>query len=91
MTEAIRAWKRALPPSPEPPVAIPRPTPSNQPTPDRARAFTRWDTDKDGVLTLEEYWTGLTNPTNAENRFKNFDKDGDGRLTRDEFVTPTPR
>jgi hypothetical protein len=43
---------------------------------------------KDGVLTLEEYRTGLTNPTNAENRFKNFDKHGDGELTRDEFVTP---
>ena len=64
---------------------------AKRPTPDRARAFTRWDTDKDGVLTLEEYRTGLTNPTNAENRFKNFDKDGDGKLTRVEFVTPGPR
>ena len=91
MAEAIRAWKATLPLSPEPPVAVPRPTPAKRPTPDRARAFTRWDTDKDGVLTLEEYRTGLTNPTNAENRFKNFDKDGDGKLTHDEFVTPEPR
>jgi hypothetical protein len=86
--EALRAWKSALPPASEPPTAIQRPAQPNLPAPDRARAFTRWDTDKDGVLTLEEYRTGLTKPTNAETRFRNFDKDGDGKLTRDEFVTP---
>jgi hypothetical protein len=43
---------------------------------------------KDGVLTVVEYRTGLTNPTNAESRFRNFDKNNDGELTRDEFVTP---
>jgi N-acetylgalactosamine-6-sulfatase len=91
MTEAIRAWKRTLPRSPEPPVVVPHPNPAKPPAPDRARTFTRWDTDRDGVLTLDEYRTGLTNPTNAENRFKSFDRDSDGKLTRDEFVTPGPR
>lgn len=91
MMKAIRAWKATLPPVPEPPVTVPRAGSQNRPAPDRERAFTRWDTDKDGVLTLEEYRTGLTRPTNAEGRFRNFDRDGDGKLTRDEFVTPRGR
>lgn len=88
MIEVLRAWKATLPPSPVPSAAGQRPAQPDRPAPDRARAFTRWDTNKDGVLTLEEYRTGLTNRTNAETRFKNFDKDGDGKLIREEFVTP---
>lgn len=88
MKGALRAWEATLPPVPEPPATVQQPARPKRPSPDRARAFTRWDTDKDGVLTLEEYRTGLTRPTNAEGRFKNFDKNGDGKLTRDEFVTP---
>ncbi len=91
MIEALRAWKAALPPSPEPPPEAQRTAQPNRSAPDRARAFARWDTDEDGVLTLEEYRTGLTKPTNAETRFRNFDKDGDGKLTRDEFVTPSAK
>jgi arylsulfatase A-like enzyme len=88
MIDSLRAWKATLPASPAPQAATQRPAPPKRRAPNRARAFTRWDTNKDGVLTFEEYRTGLTNRANAENRFKNFDKDGDGKLTRAEFVGP---
>ncbi len=52
----------------------------------RARAFVRWDADKDGFLTLDEYKAGLKGQPNLEARFRRFDRDGDGKLTRDEFV-----
>ena len=52
----------------------------------RANAFARWDTNKDDILTLEEYQVGLKGQDNIEARFKNFDKNGDGKLTRKEFV-----
>jgi hypothetical protein len=52
----------------------------------RARAFTRWDTNKDAILSLEEFQTALKGQADLEARFKNFDKDGDGKLTRGEFV-----
>lgn len=48
--------------------------------------FDRWDTDKSGFLTLEEYLTGQTDGKNLEQRFKNFDRDKNDRVTRDEFV-----
>ena len=54
----------------------------------RAKAFDRWDTNKDGFLTLDEYKAGLKGQENLEDRFKNFDKNGDGKLTREEFVGP---
>ncbi len=86
MTEALRVWKATLPPSPDLPLTV---RPHVQPN--RVKAFNRWDTDKDGLLTLEEYRTGLTNSSNAATRFRNFDKNGDGKLTRDEFITPRTR
>ena len=46
-------------------------------------------TDRDGLLTLEEYKAGLKGQDNLETRFRGFDKDGDGRLTRSEFVGPS--
>ncbi|MEI6236051.1 MAG: sulfatase-like hydrolase/transferase [Planctomycetota bacterium] len=52
----------------------------------RAKAFDRWDTNKDGSLTLEEYKAGLKGQDNLEDRFKSFDKNGDGKVTRDEFI-----
>jgi N-acetylgalactosamine-6-sulfatase len=58
---------------------------------DRGRVFQRWDTNNDGVLSLEEYRDGLTNKEDAETRFKNFDEDGDGKLSREEFVEPGTR
>jgi arylsulfatase A-like enzyme len=88
MIDAVTAWKRSLPPSTTTQAAIQPPAEPKRPAPDRARAFTRWDTNRDGVLTLDEYRSGLTNKTNVESRFKNFDKNGDGKLTREEFVEP---
>ncbi len=58
-------------------------------------AFDRMDTNKDGVLTFEEYIKGMKNspgPGTAsefEQRFNHFDKDGNGTLTREEFTTGT--
>lgn len=57
--------------------------------PDRAAAFERMDTNRDGVITREEYFAGLNGAPNLEQRFKNFDRNGDGKLTREEFVAPT--
>ncbi|HEY2574573.1 MAG TPA: sulfatase-like hydrolase/transferase, partial [Verrucomicrobiaceae bacterium] len=60
-------------------------------TPDRAKAFVRMDTNKDGFLSLDEYKAGLKNGSNLEQRFKNFDKNGDGKLSREEFVGPAEK
>jgi len=57
----------------------------------RAKAFARWDTNQDGILTLDEYKAGLKGQSNLEARFQNFDKSGDGRLTREEFVGASAR
>jgi N-acetylgalactosamine-6-sulfatase len=93
-------WKATLPAKPNPecltkqPVAEkpgPRKTAAKGSgvTPEvRAKAFTRWDTNHDGFLTLDEYKAGLKGQDNLEARFKNFDKNGDGKLTREEFVGP---
>ena len=56
------------------------------PTVDRAAAFTRWDKNTDGILTLEEYTNGLAKKDDAPKRFQTFDKNSDGKLTREEFV-----
>jgi arylsulfatase A-like enzyme len=56
------------------------------PTVNRAAAFAKWDKNRDGVLTLQEYRDGLSKKDDAEPRFKNFDKNGDGELSREEFV-----
>ena len=98
MRAAIDQWFATLPkevnpklqskPSVEPDGATIRP-PSARPAPDRARAFARWDKNRDDVLSMEEYAGGLSDNTNAAKRFENFDKNGDGKLSRDEFVTPS--
>jgi Ca2+-binding EF-hand superfamily protein len=59
---------------------------SNVPPEIRARAFTRWDTNKDDILSLEEFQTALKGQADLEARFKNFDQNGDGKLTRVEFI-----
>ena len=55
----------------------------------RAKAFTRWDTNNDSILTLDEYKAGLKGQDDLDSRFKNFDKNSDGKLTREEFVGPS--
>lgn len=44
----------------------------------RARAFTRWDTNKDDILALDEYQAGLKGQDDLEARFKTFDANSDG-------------
>lgn len=92
MRAAIDEWFATLPkevnprlqsnPAAQPAAAL------NRPAPDRARAFSRWDKNRDDVLTLDEYTNGLSNKTNAAQRFKNFDTNGDCKVSRDEFIHP---
>lgn len=53
---------------------------------DRNIPFNRWDTNKDGHLSLEEYQSGLAGKPDLEERFNRFDINGDGKLSRGEFV-----
>ncbi|MBL9189674.1 MAG: sulfatase-like hydrolase/transferase [Opitutaceae bacterium] len=98
LTQLALAWHATLPTKVDPSCISPidRQTPSNatkapakKAGPDRAAAFDRLDTNRDSVLTLQEYLTGQKGAANLEQRFKNFDKNGDGKLSRDEFVTPS--
>lgn len=99
MHSAIEAWFATLPKSVDPALqskadsrSAPRnPKPDEPLSADRARTFTRWDRDGDGLLTLDEYRNGLTMKENAANRFKRFDRTGDGQISREEFVTPAAR
>ena len=93
-------WKATLPekPNPECLTTTPDPVKTSPPKPAakgsavtpeaRAKAFERWDTNKDGCLTLAEYQAGLKGQDNLAARFKNFDKNGDGKLSREEYVDP---
>ncbi len=58
---------------------------TEEPKRDRNIPFNRWDTNKDNLLTLEEYLTGQTGE-NLEKRFAIFDKNGDGTVSREEYV-----
>ncbi len=92
-------WKATLPAKPNPEclttesitakAIAPKSAPQGVTPEIRAKAFARWDTNKDGSLTLDEYKAGLKGQDNLETRFNNFDKNGDGKLTREEFVQPT--
>lgn len=98
LTRLALDWKATLPEKPNPAClskqvieATPKATNpgrgSSRVTPEvRAKAFARWDTNKDGTLTLDEYKAGLAGQKNLEVRFKNFDKNGNGKLTREEFI-----
>lgn len=55
---------------------------------DRAKAFERLDSNKDGWISREEYAAGMKGIADHEQRFLRFDSDADGRLSRTEFVTP---
>lgn len=96
LTRLALDWKATLPAKPNPAciTTVPDAVKNNLPktgakgvTPEvRAKAFTRWDTNQDDILTLDEYESGLKGQNNLEARFKSFDTDGDGKLTRDELV-----
>jgi len=98
LTQLALGWKATLPTAPNPECFSKQAIPakprlafsgaagSNVPPEIRARAFTRWDTNKDDILSLEEFQTALKGQADLEARFKNFDKDGDSRMTRGEFI-----
>ncbi len=101
LTRLALDWQATLPAQPDPAClsAADRATPATprraaaatpapvakKATPDRAAAFARLDTNRDGRLTLAEYLAGQKG-ANLEQRFKGFDQNGDGQLTREEFV-----
>jgi N-acetylgalactosamine-6-sulfatase len=102
LTRLALDWKATLPTKPNPACVskLPPDGKSGRPrrptgkgsgvTPEvRARAFARWDADKDDVLTLAEYQSGLKGQDDIEARFKGFDKNGDGKVSREEFVVPS--
>jgi N-acetylgalactosamine-6-sulfatase len=106
LTQLALAWKATLPttvdpsclsaadraPAPAPPSAPAAPNaPAKKAPVDRTAAFTRMDTNRDGLLALDEYITAQKGAPNLESRFKNFDKNGDGKLSREEFVTPSAK
>jgi N-acetylgalactosamine-6-sulfatase len=106
MTQALNAWKETLPKTPNPDCVSkdlgtesekrsqetesPAPT-TKAPVRDRNGPFNRWDTNKDGFLSLEEYTTDPKNGAASEARFKRFDKNNDGKVSREEFVGPSPK
>jgi N-acetylgalactosamine-6-sulfatase len=103
LTKLALDWKATLPTSPNPDCITKHSveqTPSqakpsakkSKITPEiRAKAFVRWDTNKDDTLSLEEYTSGLKGESNLESRYKNFDQDGNGKLTRNEFIVPSTK
>ena len=107
LTKLALDWKATLPEKPDAacisPTAHGKATPTSarraqdpappaaKATPNRTRAFERWDTNKDDFLTLEEYKSGLKNGDDREARFKDFDRNGDGKVSREEFVTPSTK
>lgn len=83
------AWQATLPPGEEQPVP-PRPAQGKQPgkpAPDRATMFRNKDTNKDGILTLEEYLHNFPDQAEGRRRFPTFDANHDGVLSQGEFVT----
>lgn len=72
----------------EPPQAA---TPKAPPAGDRAKTFDRWDTNHDGVVTLDEYLAGQKPNDLLKDRFKRLDKNSNGKLTREEFIGPSAK
>jgi N-acetylgalactosamine-6-sulfatase len=106
MTQALNAWKETLPKTPNPDCVSKNPGTGSEessqetespaptikaPVRDRNGPFNRWDTNKDGFLSLEEYKTDPKNGAASEARFKRFDKNNDGKVSREEFVGPSTK
>lgn len=55
---------------------------------DPAKFFEKKDANGDGLLSLEEFKTGMPEKVanKADARFKKLDTSGDGRVSREEFV-----
>jgi arylsulfatase A-like enzyme len=95
LRDHLTAWRTKLPmfvQSPEP-AEMRRPKAKSKSMPktenqDRAAIFKRWDTNADGVLTLDEYTAAIRTKDTAGKRFQGFDKDGNGKLTVEEFARP---
>ena len=66
-------------------------TPKGSSAEARAKAFDRWDTNHDGVVTLDEYLAGQKTNDLLKARFKHLDKNDDGKLSREEFVGPSAK
>ncbi len=97
LTKLVLDWKATLPTDPNPecrttaPVAAPKPGRKGVTSEARAKAFDRWNSNKDDFLTLDEYQSGLKGQENLEQRFRNFDANNDGKLSREEFVKPSAK
>ncbi|MHB8900659.1 MAG: sulfatase-like hydrolase/transferase [Thermoguttaceae bacterium] len=76
------------------PAAEPTPAPAaaGQPTgrirKDSNLHFTRWDSNTDDFVTLEEFQLGQKNRKGLEATFKSYDKNNDAKLSREEYVDP---
>jgi N-acetylgalactosamine-6-sulfatase len=102
MTTQALDWVKTLPASPardavaksgRPVATSPRRSVRAQPQPslDRDKVFSRWDTNGDDSLSVDEYKAGLKQNAEYEQRFRNFDRDRDGALSREEFVKPAEK
>jgi N-acetylgalactosamine-6-sulfatase len=100
LTTKALAWVKSLPPSPardaaaktgkpqdaQPSAAATPGKPNSATSQDRAKIFAGRDKNQDGLLTLEEFSSGLAKGVDFKQRFELFDTNHDERLTKDEFV-----
>jgi N-acetylgalactosamine-6-sulfatase len=99
LSKLVRDWYATLPTKADPScLAEPqegepkKAEPKNEAPANRRNVpFNRWDTNKDGSFSLEEYTTDPKKGAESEARFKRFDKNNDGKVSREEFVGPSTK